>query len=449
MTVGSGALSKSLPSGLRPFLRRVIDAARARNAALYLVGGPVRDLLLGRPIRDVDLVVDAVDAAGVASLARAAAFPGSRTIRHDRFGTVQLETGVAGAGLDLGMARREIYAHPGALPGVEPAGIEEDLARRDFSVNALAMPLTPAARKGHSALIDLHGGLADLEKRSLRILHPKSFHDDPTRALRAGRLAARLGFRMVTGSRNALRNALRDGAIGRVSGDRLRREIEKIFEEVSQEAEPLAALRLLHDWHVLPALEPGLELPRSARSPLRRFGKFLVEPQWESDAYRPWAVGLAVWLAPLPAALRRRALRRFSVRGAAASRLAELPTSRDRALRQLEKARGRGGVDAALGELSDEELVAVFVWAPPATRRKILRYAAQDRGRRPPIDGRDLVAVGLHGADVAKALARIRSAYLDGLVADRPAALALARELAQRRRGRARNARKRGKVGRD
>jgi len=427
---------RALPAAVGGLVEAVTAEAERRGAALWLVGGPVRDLLLRRPLRDVDLLVEPHGEGGAESLARAAAPAGARVVGHDRFGTVRLA--LADAAIDLAAARRESYARPGALPTVEPGTVEEDLRRRDFTVNALALALTRAARRGRSALLDPGGAREDLEARALRVFHARSFHDDPTRALRAARLAARLGFRLARGTRSALRDALRDGVFGAVSGDRFRREIEKLFADAALGLDPAAALRLLDEWHVLGALEPGLGMPAEAAPALRRIGRAAGEPPWPPVRTRAWVAGLAVWLGAADATLRRRTLRRLSVRGEAAERIAALPKSRARWERELARTRGRGAIDAVLAPLDEESLLALWSLAGPAERRRIARWASEDRGRRAPVTGADLVASGLSGPIVGVALARIRAAFLDGAVRERDAALALAGEVAAREARRAR-----------
>jgi len=132
-------------------------------------------------------------------------------------------------------------------------------------------------------------------------------------------------------------------------------------------------------------------------------------------------------------ALRRRTLRRLSVRGDAAKRVAEFAKLRDTVMRRLAAARGRGAVDALLFEVDEERLFALYAWAPPTLRRRIVRWAAEDRARRVPVSGEDLLEIGLSGPAVGRALARIRAAFLDAAVANREEALALARELARRK----------------
>jgi tRNA nucleotidyltransferase (CCA-adding enzyme) len=418
-----------LPGPLAALARALLRVAEAGDLSVHLVGGPVRDWMLGRALRDLDLVVE--EAGGAEEIARGLEACGWRATRHDRFGTVVLSG--EGAALDLATARRERYAHPGALPEVEPGSLEEDLLRRDFTVNALALPLSARARSQCGGLVDPAQGAADLERRVLQVLHRRSFHDDPTRALRAARLAPRLGFALTRASRNALRAALRDGAFGRVSGDRLRREFVKLFDEAAIGLDPAEALRLLAGWHLLGALEPGLSLEREAVAPLRRLGRSVASPPWPAPRARHWVAGLALWLAPLTPALRRRALARFSVQGEPAARIAGFARAREQWLRALARARGRGALDAVLAPIDEESLASLHAGADPGLRRRVQRWACEDRARRSPISGTDLLELGFSGPAVGRALARVRVSYLDRRVSGRDEALALARELLRRR----------------
>jgi tRNA nucleotidyltransferase (CCA-adding enzyme) len=412
----------------------------------------VRDLVLGRPIRDVDLLVidpsagevgDDATVSPAARLAEAARRGEGRVLEHGRFGTVRFEE--ESAHVDLASVRRETYRRPGALPDVEPGSFEDDMARRDFSVNAMSVPLPSVRPDATTSLLDPLGGLGDLEKRTLRVLHPHSFHDDPTRALRAARLAARLDFSLARSTRSALRDALRDGIFGGVSGERLRREIQRCFSDAALGLNPAQALRLLESWHVLQALEPGLALARESLAPLRRLGRQIAEPLWRQTACAPWQPGLALWLAPLPAALRRRTLARFSIRGEAADRIIAFPETRDRVLGDLARVRGRGAVDELLARLPEDTLQALYASCEAPERKRLVRWAAEDRPRRSPVSGADLLDLGLSGPDVGRILTRLRAAYLDGDVANREEALALATELARREKSPGRAGRASGK----
>lgn len=422
---------RALPKPAADLIAAIVSQADRRRLSIYLVGGPVRDLLLGRDIADIDLIVEAPDGKAALELARAVTAPKARVISHHRFGTVSLHT--PDASVDLASVRRETYAHDGALPTVAAGSLDDDLRRRDFTVNALALPLSKAARARSASLVDLSDGCADLDRAELRVLHPRSFHDDPTRALRAARLGPRLGFGLSRGSRTALRDALRDGAFSRISGDRLRREFVKLFEDARRGLDPARALRLLHEWHVLGALEPGLTVARECAPSLRRLGRSIALPPWPPGQWNPWVSGLAIWLAPLPAGLRHRTLRRLAVRGSALKRVSEFPRARNGWLRALARARGRGAIDAVLVGVNEDELYALLACAPAPMRRRLVRFAREDRARRPPVNGEDLVAMGLSGPAVGRALTRVRVAYLDGNVKTRDEALALARELAGRR----------------
>jgi tRNA nucleotidyltransferase (CCA-adding enzyme) len=420
----------ALPEPARPLVERILREAERRQLGVLLVGGPVRDLLLGRGLRDVDLVVEAGGKGGAEDLARAAAPRRSKVVAHARFGTAHLE--IANAGVDLATARTESYPRPGALPEVRPGTLEEDLRRRDFTVNGMAIPLTPAARHGRQAVVDPASGLADLEAGTLRVFHPESFRDDPTRALRAARLALRLDFRLSRGSHRALRAALRDGVFGAVTGERFRAELEKLFADAALGLDPARAFRQLSDWHVLAALEPGLTLAREAGPPLRRLGRNVRVPPWPPREARVWLAGWMLWLAPLDASLRRRTLRRLAVRGEPGREIAGFPAWRDGRVRALARGRGRGACDAALAGIPEHALLALTASASAAERRRILRWAREDRLVELPVDGDDLTAIGLRGPAVGTALARIRAAFLDREVRTRDEALALAREVAHR-----------------
>ncbi|MGE4605249.1 MAG: hypothetical protein AAEJ52_00740 [Myxococcota bacterium] len=430
--LGAQQFHEALAESTGALLRAVLAAADAHRIEVYAVGGPVRDLLLGRPVRDVDLVAVGEGAGELSKLklSEAAATENARVTRHDRFGVYLLRSG--DAAVDLAQARRESYAHPGALPRVEPGSLEEDLSRRDFAVTAIALPLSKAAIESHPKILDVEDGIGGLERKQLRVLHDRSFHDDPTRVLRAARLAARLGFSLTRGSRSALRAALRDGAFGRVSGDRLRRELVKLIDDARTGVDPSRSLRSLSDWHVLGALEPGLALPREAVAPLRRIGRAVAEAPWRAVRWRAWVSAMSVWLAPVEPPLRRRALARFSVRGDMARRILAFPKLRDSWFELLTKARGRGAIDAILAPLSDEDLHALYASGAPTARRRIGRWAAEDRLRRIPLSGEDLVQIGLEGPVVGRALVRIRTAFLDGTVTSREEAIALAHEIGRR-----------------
>jgi tRNA nucleotidyltransferase (CCA-adding enzyme) len=432
----------AVPDATAVLLSRIARVAVARATAIHLVGGPVRDLLLDREIVDVDLVVEGDVRALAEAVKKGSDGDDLSLVSHDRFGTVRIEA--PNAQIDLAQLRNETYAHPGALPDVEAGNLAQDMRRRDFSINALICAVHAADPAKPMPIVDLEGGLEDLRQRRLRILHSRSFHDDPTRAWRAARFTARLGFSLDRKSRNVLRDALRDGAFGAVSGERWRRELQLTFDEARRGVHAGQVLRALSDWHVLSALEPGLLLAPDSMVPLRRLSRAIANPEWAAPRSRPWVSGLSIWLAPLPAALRRRTLERFSIRGEQARRIVQFGRDAERMLRALARARGRGAVDTALGDLPEETVQALYALAAGSVRRRMLRWGAEDRRRRAPVGGAELAELGLAGPDVGRALARIRSGFLDGEVANREEALALAEEIAKRASRRGNGARRRG-----
>jgi tRNA nucleotidyltransferase (CCA-adding enzyme) len=298
--------------------------------------------------------------------------------------------------------------------------------RRDFTVNAMAIPLNTVAGEGRARLVDPLGGRADLAARRLRILHERSFHDDPTRAFRAARLAARLGFALDASSRRALAAALAAGAFDAVSGERFRAELAKLFAE----PDPGRALARLEAWGVLVRISRGLALAPEARRALRRLGSLLADEPVAGGA-GSLETGLCVWLAPLAPAVRRRALERFALRGRPAARVAGFPALARRTLRALRRARSRGAADAVLRGLAHADLLALAAVADAASRRRIVRHAREDRALRLPVDGSDLGALGLSGPALGRALAALRRAFLDGELASRDEALAWARRRAR------------------
>ena len=237
-------IRERLPEDVIAFIRSAGEAAGSEKQRLYLVGGVVRDLLLERRNMDLDLVVEG----DAIKLARelAAGQPAKLTV-HPRFGTATIAWSRYSA--DFATARAETYARPGALPAVKPGMINDDLARRDFTINAMAVELNPG-RFGE--LIDPHGGRRDLDKKLVRVLHEKSFIDDATRIWRAVRYEQRLDFQIEPGTLALLKQGL--AWLDAVSGDRLRRELELVLEEELPEKVLLRADRL----GVLGKLNPSL-----------------------------------------------------------------------------------------------------------------------------------------------------------------------------------------------
>lgn len=353
----------------------IVLAAVAGEPGVYVVGGGVRDALRGQVPRELDLVVEG-DAVAVAR--RAAARVGGELTVHERFGTATVRVGEVA--FDLAGARRETYARPGALPDVRlGATIEEDLARRDFTVNAIALRLSDGA------LTAWPGAREDLDAGVLRVLHDRSFADDPTRMLRLARYAARLGF-----APDPQTEALIDPArLATVSGDRLGSELR------------------------LAVAEPALrELDRYG------LGRALLGDGFEFG-----------WLAERVSGLLALAACCVDVDDLAA-RLDRLGfTARDRdvvvaAAGGYRRLRGRlTGSDADLWRALRRERVETVRLLAAAGEEGAQRWLDRVRHRRLSISGDDLVAAGLTGPQVGEALARATVAMLDGRAPDRESQL--------------------------
>lgn len=238
-------LEECLPPALVSLLRQAGQVAAQYGYSVFLVGGVVRDLLLGRASLDMDL---AVEGNAIKLARRLARQVGGRVIAHPAFGTAKLTQGQWS--LDLATARSETYSRPGALPTVQPGNMEADLARRDFTVNAMALDLKPDS---YGKLLDPHCGRQDLELGLIRVLHERSFTEDATRIFRAIRYEQRLGFRIELATEAWLRRDL--AMLNTVSGDRIRHELELIL----REAQPERMLLRAGELGVLAVLHPALK----------------------------------------------------------------------------------------------------------------------------------------------------------------------------------------------
>ena len=354
------------------------ELATVREVAeqpVYLVGGAVRDLLLGRGRADIDLVVEG-DAAELAARL------GAEVVEHERFATAKAK--LDGHEVDIATARSESYPQPGALPVVEPAGdVEADLARRDFTINAMAIPL-----RGEPRLIDPHDGQADLAAGLLRVLHQRSFEDDPTRALRAARYAARFGFELEEETAGLLRRT----ELGTVSEDRRRAELLR----VAAETEAPRALGLLEEWKLVELQPDGEELAA-------RMARLLSERPWSLAVKRPEAV-LAAALNPP---------------GREMELVEASPGSPSEA---VEIARRFGPADLVMARVRGAE------WLED--------YVREWTGIDLEIDGQDLIDAGIpEGPAVGRGLANALRRKLDGEISGREQELAVALEAARGRDG--------------
>jgi tRNA nucleotidyltransferase (CCA-adding enzyme) len=238
-------IEKQLPPELAVFFKQAGDLAAGRGEGIYLVGGAVRDLLLDKTNLDIDLAVEGDAAALASELIKGI---GGKITTHSQFKTANISW--QNYSIDLAMARSEIYNRPGALPAVKSGSIKDDLFRRDFSINAMAVELNSQT---YGNLIDPYSGQKDLRDRLIRILHEKSFIDDSTRIWRGLRYEQRLDFQLEAATLNLLKRGV--PMLDSISGDRIRYELECIL----QEEKPEKVLRRADELGVLKKLNPSLK----------------------------------------------------------------------------------------------------------------------------------------------------------------------------------------------
>ncbi len=405
-------LTQKLWERLSPAQARALAALLdlAADAPLYLVGGAVRDLALGLPSIDLDLVLEGDAPALAAALAAAL---DARVVAHRRFGTASLRG--RDFHLDLATARAESYPRPGALPVVRPATIAEDLARRDFTINAMALGLA-GPRRGE--LLDPHGGMADLQAGLVRVLHEGSFRDDPTRILRAARYAARLSFRIEEKTLAWLHRDL--PYLDAISGARLRQELLRCL----REERPEDVLLVLSEMGVLRRLHPALSFDAAAAGALARARR-------EAGREVSPLLSLAVMGARLSEGEAAALASRLALTRAERQVLLAMPR-----LRALTDALAAPDLlpsraCALLEGLPVPSLWAFAFTAPrPLARERVVLYLREWRRRRPHLTGRDLLDMGVpSGPELGRLLAELRDACRDGRVRSREEEVALVRSL--------------------
>lgn len=410
-------LLRRLPRERLSLLRELGDLADEGGVSLYLVGGVVRDLLLKRENWDLDLTVEGD---GIAFARLVADRYGAGLAVFERFATARLVF-PDGLKIDIATTRRESYAQPAILPTVQLASIEEDLYRRDFTINAMAIQLN-AAQFGR--LRDVYGGQRDLRARTIRVLHVGSFEDDPTRIFRAIRFEHRFGFRLERATLRLLAQAASTNLIVRLSGPRLQNEILLLFSE----HDPVRAIARLAQLKLLRFLHRRLCYTKNVKRVVTAVPKALT--WWarrfpDSVIDRPIVYLMALSSESSPdvvaAMIRRLALSREQAKNVSAggSRI-------DRALKRLtDKGTVRPSqVYRLLADLSDEALVLLL--AKQISRqhgvrlsllkRHLLSYV-KNRAVKTALMGRDLQAMGLKpGPQYRTILGQLLDARIDGMI---------------------------------
>ena len=392
----------STTDAIREIEASIRGLAQREGKAAYLVGGAVRDRLLRRRPSDLDVAIDGDAVAFARAWARTRAVEAEAA---PAFGTASARVPVPRGfvRVDFATIRGERYARPGALPEVFPGSLDEDLRRRDFTVNAMALGLAgPAAGR----LVDPVGGREDLRRGVIRMIHAGSPQDDPTRAFRAVRFALRLGFRIAPETRRWIAEARETGAFSAVSGDRLRRELRLLFAEQPADRAAAALARERLDR----AIDPALAVTPAVRRRLAR----LPAGSGEEPRFRG---AILAWCIDLPASARRRIAGRLGIAGEAKADLLRAREERE-ALAALLADRAPDSEIASRARACSAELAAAIESALPPGRaqrfRRVRRRGARVRLR---IRGEDLRRSGVAaGPAIGRALDLTWRARVDGRI---------------------------------
>jgi tRNA nucleotidyltransferase (CCA-adding enzyme) len=426
-------LAQALSATTLALVRRISRTADQMGYSTYFVGGLVRDLLLDLPIVDIDIVVEG-DAIPLARRLRRRY--GGRVRSHSRFGTAKWliddvklrqsldrvasswdEAERPGDGeelpsaIDFVTARTEFYTHPTALPEVERSSIKQDLHRRDFTINTLAIQLDP---DHFGELLDFYGGESDLEQGIIRVLHSLSFIEDPTRVLRAVRLETRLGFRLEPRTEQLIANAV--PLLDRVSGDRIRHELELIL----REEEPEHALCRLQALGVLEAICPNLICDRWVQARFERLRQAADDPIWGLDEEKLVFGYLALLLYRLSPIDRKGCQKRLKLSREVVKRLQEVEGIKEH-LSALQRPQPASTLYNWLAPNSVEALLVVWAAEKETVVRQLRRFQSELRDVRTLLDGRYLIEqYGLKpGPLFGRLLNQLRDARLDGQVGTR------------------------------
>jgi len=402
-------LKTRLNERIRTLLSDIGSAGDALGVEIFVVGGFVRDLMLERPIEDVDVVVEGD---GIAFARYFASMHHCRLHQHRKFNTAVIifEDGFK---IDVASARLEYYATPAALPVVENSSIKMDLARRDFTINTLAISLNA---ESFGTLIDYFGGVRDIKDKIIRIIHNLSFIEDPTRIFRAIKFSNRFGFRIGKVTANLIKNALNVGAVKHLSGLRVLSELKQIFGEDN----PLPALQTMADYDIDKVIHHDLKLTDTTRALFKSVGKTLAwhDLLYEDDAYPRWSVYFMAWLHGYS----------FTVSTQIADRLMFPIKERELLLEQRIKAAQRIRLIEKNYPVSNQQMYRwlihfkteclLFMLAltkKESVRKAISHFYTHQRKTQPLIGGKDLKSVGIKpGPIYSTILNKIIDEKLDG-----------------------------------
>ncbi|MDZ8107129.1 MAG: CBS domain-containing protein [Nostoc sp. DedQUE12a] len=427
------SVSSSLAPQLWQLLTTASQEAEKRGWHLYLVGGAVRDLLLADAagnlmIKDIDLVVDgfhkSADVGAGVELAKALQqlYPTARLEIHGAFQTAALlwhkDPELDSLWVDIATARTEFYPYPAANPEVEASSIRQDLYRRDFTINALALRLT-SPRAGE--LLDFFGGLLDLQAKQIRVLHANSFIEDPTRIYRGVRFAVRFGFEIEPQTQEFIRYAINSGVYDRTAQEnsktpalqtRLKTELKHILEASYWKS----ALQLLDNLGALQCIHPTLKLDALLLRQLRLLERCLrrFDPQ---ETLIHWEMRLETIIAHLEPQYRVKVAKNLQLQEDGIKRLQNLAQAEAEVLESLPACQHPSQVVQFLRQYDLPMLVLIALQTQRVIRQQIWHYLTVLANISPILNGNDLKKLGYKpGAQYRQMLDDLLAATLDGVI---------------------------------
>ncbi len=376
----------------------------AEQGTLFIVGGAVRDILLGRDPVEVDLVVQG---SAEELSQRAVQFRLAHRTTASQFMTVKLTIGTRD--MDIATARSETYASPGALPDVAPSDIETDLGRRDFAANAIAVSI---GSMDFGRVIDPHRGVNDVRAGVLRALHARSFRDDATRMIRAARYASRLQFKLHAETEAWIKGDA--SHIGTVGPDRLRNEFNRLW----REKKPVEGLYMLQSWGVLDHLPTASNWVNGLYSFSMSDREEAARPDDADDADVHWAL-----IATTVGTDYETLIDTFHLAGSSRRAVDDIrfwKTSGSAAFREASEIGRPSHFADVLSQFDPAALEALYLTGDATEARAIASYLGTWRHVQPELNGNDLLEIGLRqGPLVGKFLDQLRKARLDNLVLNR------------------------------
>lgn len=428
-------LRSQLPTALQNILSTAAAAAAEQGWQLYLVGGAVRDLLLAGPdhpflVKEFDLVVDGVDtptqAAGVA-LAKTLqqTYAETQLQVYGQFQTAALlwpaGSALAGFSMDIATARSEFYPYPAANPEVEASSIRQDLYRRDFTINALAVRLNQQGSQARPSgeLLDFFGGVVDLQNHQIRVLHPNSFIEDPTRIFRAVRFATRLGFEIGEHTERYIRHAIASGIYVQVQAEegkapalqsRLKNELKYIFKTPHW----ARALKLLADLDALQCIHPQLQIDQQWWRRIQLAHRWYNLFGQVTPHFPLWLLILEVLISALPTPARCQVAANLHLPELSQKRVQTLDSILQK-LVGLPPQAAPSQISKLLAPHDNAMLILVGAYSDLRGRRWLWRYLQEWSTCQPLLTGKDLIQLGYQpGRQFKTILAAVGAATLDG-----------------------------------